>query len=298
MHKTALAAEARENVAKVQEKLLEEDIEKIVEGEEEESYASAFADLVSQYDKDINTRIEPGSHKEHPETVDDNDDVDDKVEEKKDDNDDDNDDDDNDDHTNHTLIKEQVTSKPGSHKEHSETVDDDDDVDDKVEEKKDDNDDDDSDDHTDHTLIKDQTSELLKKEVPRMINDAINKDREIATSNVPELISRFVAHAPRIIEELFKTHVKDTVLNVHPPANTSIETTTTADLITTLFKDKIKSSSSIHDAHHGNDGPPKGEKRTQRQKISKGYELIVKFCDAMLERVLNEVKLKIFETKF
>nr|GEU44844.1 hypothetical protein [Tanacetum cinerariifolium] len=48
MHKTALAVEAQENVAKVKEKLLEEDIEKIFEGEAEESYASAFADSVFQ----------------------------------------------------------------------------------------------------------------------------------------------------------------------------------------------------------------------------------------------------------
>ncbi|GJW37681.1 hypothetical protein Tco_0060601 [Tanacetum coccineum] len=45
MHKTALAAEAQENVAKVQEKL--EEIENMVEGKKDEkSYASEFADLV------------------------------------------------------------------------------------------------------------------------------------------------------------------------------------------------------------------------------------------------------------
>ncbi|GJT98902.1 retrovirus-related pol polyprotein from transposon TNT 1-94 [Tanacetum coccineum] len=45
LHKTALAAEAQENVAKVQEKLAEEEIEKMVEGEEdEESYESEFFD--------------------------------------------------------------------------------------------------------------------------------------------------------------------------------------------------------------------------------------------------------------
>ncbi|GJW96451.1 retrovirus-related pol polyprotein from transposon TNT 1-94 [Tanacetum coccineum] len=43
LHKTALAAEAQENVAKVQEKLAEEEIEKMVEGEEdEESYESSL----------------------------------------------------------------------------------------------------------------------------------------------------------------------------------------------------------------------------------------------------------------
>ncbi|GKE05828.1 hypothetical protein Tco_1397846, partial [Tanacetum coccineum] len=46
-HKTALAAEAQENIAKVQEKLDEEEIEKMVEGEEDEkSYASEFGDSV------------------------------------------------------------------------------------------------------------------------------------------------------------------------------------------------------------------------------------------------------------
>nr|GEW64847.1 ribonuclease H-like domain-containing protein [Tanacetum cinerariifolium] len=73
LHKTALAAEAQENIAKVQEKLAEEEIEKMVEGDEdEESYASEFADLVLNDDVDNSgTRLEPGSHKENPEKKDD-----------------------------------------------------------------------------------------------------------------------------------------------------------------------------------------------------------------------------------
>ncbi|GJU88339.1 hypothetical protein Tco_1300762 [Tanacetum coccineum] len=56
LHKITLASEAKENIAKVQEKLEEEEIEKMVEGEDdEESYAK------------------PESHKEHPENVDDDD---------------------------------------------------------------------------------------------------------------------------------------------------------------------------------------------------------------------------------
>ncbi|GKC09093.1 hypothetical protein Tco_1000703 [Tanacetum coccineum] len=47
LHKTALVAKAQENIAKVQEKLEEEEIEKMVEGEEnEESYASIKVDKV------------------------------------------------------------------------------------------------------------------------------------------------------------------------------------------------------------------------------------------------------------
>nr|GEY09173.1 hypothetical protein [Tanacetum cinerariifolium] len=76
LYKTALAAEAQENIAKVQEKLDEDEIEKMVEGEEdEESYASDFADSMLNDDvDDSGTRIEPGSHKENPKVVDDDDD--------------------------------------------------------------------------------------------------------------------------------------------------------------------------------------------------------------------------------
>ncbi|GJR98554.1 hypothetical protein Tco_0270728 [Tanacetum coccineum] len=61
LYKTALAAEARENITKVQEKLEGEEIEKMVEGEDDEE----------------------SSHKEHPENIDDDDDETEK--EKKDD---------------------------------------------------------------------------------------------------------------------------------------------------------------------------------------------------------------------
>ncbi|GJT88743.1 retrovirus-related pol polyprotein from transposon TNT 1-94 [Tanacetum coccineum] len=75
LHKIALATEAQENIANVQEKLDEEEIEKMVEGDEdEESYASKFADSMINDDVyDSNTRIEPESHKEHLKNVNDDD---------------------------------------------------------------------------------------------------------------------------------------------------------------------------------------------------------------------------------
>ncbi|GJW81371.1 hypothetical protein Tco_0145346 [Tanacetum coccineum] len=71
LRKTALAIEAQENIAKVQEKLDEEEIEKMVEGDEdEESYASMFSDSMINDDvDDSSTKIEPGSHKEHSKIV-------------------------------------------------------------------------------------------------------------------------------------------------------------------------------------------------------------------------------------
>nr|GEZ31388.1 hypothetical protein [Tanacetum cinerariifolium] len=61
LYKTTIVTEAQENVAKVQEKLAEEKIEKMVEGEEdEESYANTFADSMlndDDDDDDFGTRI-------------------------------------------------------------------------------------------------------------------------------------------------------------------------------------------------------------------------------------------------
>ncbi|GJS11855.1 hypothetical protein Tco_0368651 [Tanacetum coccineum] len=117
LYKTALAAEAQENIAKVHEKLDEEEIENMVEGEEdEESYASTFADYMLNDDvDDSGTRIEPGSHKENPKIVEDDDDV--NVIEKEDDGKkddifeetDDAKEKDNDDHNDHSFIELQAT---------------------------------------------------------------------------------------------------------------------------------------------------------------------------------------------
>ncbi|GJW11248.1 hypothetical protein Tco_1577075 [Tanacetum coccineum] len=76
LHKTALVAEAQENIAKLQEKLYEDEIEKMVEGnEDEDSYASEFADsmIIDDVD-DSGTKIETERHKEHPNIVNDDDD--------------------------------------------------------------------------------------------------------------------------------------------------------------------------------------------------------------------------------
>ncbi|GKC51791.1 hypothetical protein Tco_1074536 [Tanacetum coccineum] len=126
MHKTAITAEAQENVAKVYENILEEDIAKMVDGKDEDSYASDFADLVFQDDDDDSgNTIEPESHKENPKTVDDDDDVneEEKKDEKKDHDDkkDDTEDNDNDDHTDHTLVGTQVTGSLETRKEKMQT---------------------------------------------------------------------------------------------------------------------------------------------------------------------------------
>ncbi|GJY65227.1 hypothetical protein Tco_0467465 [Tanacetum coccineum] len=264
MHKTAIVAEAQENVAKVQETILEEDINKMVEGEEdEESYASEFADSVFQDDNDDSgNRLDPESHKENSKVVDD--DVDDNVDKEKK----------NDvrgkvsdsletrnEQTqtlipspsrspktdlsfNKTLFEELIdnvsptpdtTSKDPSMSQPTSSTN-------KIlqgsvaelsrRKMKDMSD-------TLNNLVPElnvaKTNELIKEAIPRMVNDAVKHDQDLSTDIVRELVSKeFATHAPKIIKELFKLHMKNKVLNVHPTISIST-IKTTADLKQQLY---------------------------------------------------------------
>ncbi|GKF98104.1 hypothetical protein Tco_0296887, partial [Tanacetum coccineum] len=106
-----------ETVFDGRDEMAEYEIEKMVEGDEdEESYASKFVDSILNDDVDVfGTKIEPGSHKENLEVVNDDDDVNNiekKNDERKDDNvekTDDAEEKDNNDHTDHSLIEPQTT---------------------------------------------------------------------------------------------------------------------------------------------------------------------------------------------
>ncbi|GKD24985.1 hypothetical protein Tco_1231199, partial [Tanacetum coccineum] len=69
--KPTLTTASPQGKKRKQQKLDEDKIEKMVEGDkDEESYASEFADSMIKDDvDDFGTRIEPGSHKEHPKNV-------------------------------------------------------------------------------------------------------------------------------------------------------------------------------------------------------------------------------------
>ncbi|GJZ84708.1 hypothetical protein Tco_0650047 [Tanacetum coccineum] len=89
-------------------------------------------------------------------------------------------------------------------------------------------------------LTVEKTNELIKEAVPRLVNAAITRDRDIALTNVPKLISQeFATHAPKITGELFKSHMKNIVLNLYPIISSSTATTSTA-----VFENEDKSSRS------------------------------------------------------
>nr|GEV13948.1 hypothetical protein [Tanacetum cinerariifolium] len=82
--KTAKGYEKQQNVVAVEEKILEDDVEKVLEGEEEEFDGTEFTDMVLLSDEDFDDRLEPESHKDKSKEIND-DDHDEKKDDKKDD---------------------------------------------------------------------------------------------------------------------------------------------------------------------------------------------------------------------
>ncbi|GJR62946.1 retrovirus-related pol polyprotein from transposon TNT 1-94 [Tanacetum coccineum] len=67
------------------------------------------------------------------------------------------------------------------------------------------------------------------------IDDLIENNFKLC-SEVPDLVSQeFNAQAPKIIEELFKNYVQSNVIQVHPTTTTSTKTTSSADLQQQLY---------------------------------------------------------------
>ncbi|GKA19341.1 hypothetical protein Tco_0699256 [Tanacetum coccineum] len=82
-----------------------------------------------------------------------------------------------------------------------------------------------------HELTFAKTNEMIKEEMPRLVQHVVTKDREITPTNVPELISReFATHAPKMIEKLFHEHMQNTTLNLYPTTSLSTAEVSTVDL--------------------------------------------------------------------
>nr|GFA69161.1 hypothetical protein [Tanacetum cinerariifolium] len=187
--KTAKEFEVKQNIAVVEQKILVQDVEKLVEGADESSGSEFIDSMLVSVDGTCN-RIEPKCHKDKPKIVND----DEKDDDEKHDNayDDDDDDDQFFDMTHKTALSEDK-SVLGDLKATS------------------------------------ATNELIQENLPKIVTDVVNKERLSSTNVVPTLISQeFVAHAPKIIEELFHIYMQNMVLNVRPTTNDS--TATTSDL--------------------------------------------------------------------
>ncbi|GKC60103.1 hypothetical protein Tco_1087701, partial [Tanacetum coccineum] len=81
-----------------------------------------------------------------------------------------------------------------------------------------------------------KTNEMLKKEMPCLVQLAVNKDREVSLVDISGMLSKeFAAHGPKLIEELFRKHMQNTTLNLYPKTRSSTATTSSADLQQQLY---------------------------------------------------------------
>ncbi|GJV61695.1 hypothetical protein Tco_1467795, partial [Tanacetum coccineum] len=188
LHKTTLAAEAQENVAKVQEKLDKDEIEKMVEGEEyEESYASAFTDSVFNDDVD-DFEIEKKKKDEEVEKEKEDEEIEIEKEKYIADN-----------GTGSTEIRKVQKQTPipsptrsprsvSSDKIIREVLD-----------------------HCNKIVPEmtfAKTNKMIKEEMPRLVKLAVDKDREVSPVEISDIVSKeFSAHGPTMIEELFRKHM-------------------------------------------------------------------------------------------
>ncbi|GKD49155.1 hypothetical protein Tco_1278131 [Tanacetum coccineum] len=285
LHKTALDAEAKENITKVQEILEQEEIDKLVDGDEDEdSYASAFANsVINNDDDDTGSKLEPRSHKEYPEHVSNDDEMkkkDEEVEKEKEVVEivkDTNVDDTSAKKNNEVVMKKEVVNmseeladnvtpttatssktpstttrqkksftlktrrllgsiagmcrQRGLIRSHIKTkfitreffVE-------KIKEVIQ---------HCDKIvpeLTVTTTSEMLKKEMPRLINLVVNKDQEVSLVDISSMVSKeFATYGPKLIEELFRKHMQNTTLNLYPKTKSSTATTSSAGLQQQLY---------------------------------------------------------------
>nr|GEW76099.1 hypothetical protein [Tanacetum cinerariifolium] len=286
LHKTSLAAEAKENVAEVHEKLEEEGIKKWL-------------------------KIEPKSHKETLKVVvdDDMNKKEEKKDDKKDENETKNDDvkqtddakkKDNDDHIDHTLVETQVTNSLDNRAEKMQTpiptpprssrinlssdkeifqeltktvspstttISKDPQPKRRISSKKrvttsefwkSHN----KVDKVIHDIIpkiaERATNDLIEGNLKRMIADTIIQERDAFLAEVPALISNeFAVHAPKIIKEIFNIHMRTNVIQVYPIASSLTATTSSADL-QQQWDDAFHSYH--HNDHQDDDAPHEGEK--------------------------------------
>ncbi|GJV57480.1 hypothetical protein Tco_1458485 [Tanacetum coccineum] len=67
-----------------------------------------------------------------------------------------------------------------------------------------------------------KTKEMITQEMPRLVNLTVNKDCEVDPINSKEMIAKeFATHGPKMIEELFQKHMQNTTLNLYPTTSTS-----------------------------------------------------------------------------
>ncbi|GJW32275.1 hypothetical protein Tco_0052307 [Tanacetum coccineum] len=82
-----------------------------------------------------------------------------------------------------------------------------------------------------------KTNEIIKQEMPHLVKLAVDKDQEVSPVDISGMVSKaFAAHAPKMIEELFRQHIQNTTLNLYPKSSASTATKSSANLQQQLYQ--------------------------------------------------------------
>ncbi|GJU70521.1 hypothetical protein Tco_1256780 [Tanacetum coccineum] len=94
-------------------------------------------------------------------------------------------------------------------------------------------------------IAENAVNDLIEYNLKPCIADTIIEDRDAFRSDIPAFVSQeFKTHAPKIITELFKDYVQSNVIHVHPTTISSTPTDSSADLQYQLY---LKMKRSLQD---------------------------------------------------
>nr|GEY06983.1 hypothetical protein [Tanacetum cinerariifolium]GEY22798.1 hypothetical protein [Tanacetum cinerariifolium] len=179
-------------------------------------------------------------------------------------------------------------TEPASHKENPDEVDDDDNETKDDEKEDDDNDNDDDDDHTDHALIKNQRTDNAFRKCDHddhQIDDALPEEEKIVNTEQQ--------HGLNYMEQIITIRENDKPSSFSEANFNYLNKNNIEDMYYICMNKKLGIES--YQIKINLTAPTlifSGEKRV------KDLVDILKFCDATLEKLLKEVKLKIFEIEF
>ncbi|GJS75462.1 hypothetical protein Tco_0725343 [Tanacetum coccineum] len=179
-----------------------------------------------------------------------------------------------------------IRIEPGSHKKNPEVVDDDDDETEKADDEKMNDDEKKNETGAIHRMCMRQgymIQHMEKKYVtvsnlkPVVAETIIQEHDAFQVEVLALVLKEFAYHAPRIIEELFKSYVSNNIIQVHPTTNQTNDPELWDVLKHTFEKSSTSNTScrdddfhsQYHDDHQEDDAPPEGEKRVKRHKTFK-----------------------------
>nr|GEV46547.1 hypothetical protein [Tanacetum cinerariifolium] len=281
LDKIAKVYEEQQNVAAVKKQMLEDDVEKLVD-EDEESNGTEFADTILFSDDDFDDSLNPKSHKEN---LDKNDNDDEKKDDKKDDDDDDNDDDD--DHGDHALIRTR-----GIKEKVNEALK-----------------------YIVPKLATTATNDLINDHLPRIVANVFKKESE-SLQNVDKRVPKIFDHESMEvkIKDILSNQFKDVKEYAYylEQAQNYLENQIVWESRQKDLKRPKPDAFVFYGPQRNPNEPPsylynkdlfflKNENTEEKSKNEKRFmdlEELSKFCDGTLEKVRKEVKMKIFETEF